>query len=261
MNKVFSLYDFLIYIFLPFGQLLARINLLNNSIDKSWLILFCFIPFILIPILPKLLDIKLDIIYFFVLIVISNVIPLLLIENGKINLPEKKIETSIDKFVLLPIIIKFIIVFFFLTNGINETQIDNTNFIEANLKSIIIFISIFYSLWVRKNHKCNLSNSNKFMTILLDTIFIYTMSDLSVDIFNNIKSNTENFPNIDESNNLLNLIFSIFGLFFSHTFINYFNDNDINNYCADNFYFNNIHVFTIMISIFYYYIKDIINVC
>jgi hypothetical protein len=72
------------------------------------------------------------------------------------------------------------------------------------------------------------------------------MSDFSVDIFNKIKSNTLNLPNKLD----LNLIFSIIGLFISHHFINYFNDNDLDNFCSDNFNFNKMHMFTIIISIF-----------
>lgn len=239
MNKIFSLYDFLIYMFLPFGQLLARINLLNSSMDKSWLLLFCFIPFIVIPILPKIFKIDINFILFLILVIITNIIPLLLIEFGKIKIPNINKNSSIDKYVLLPIIIKILIALSIIYGFKND------NFSEKMIKNIIIFISILYSQYLRQNEKCN---TNNLFTIFIDAIFIYCMSDLSVNIFNKIKLNTLNFPSELDSN----LIFSIFGLFISQQFINYFNDNDLNNYCSKKFHFNNIRVFTMMISLLYY---------
>ena len=250
MNKNFSLYDFLIYIFLPFGQLFARINLLNSSVDKSWLLLFCFIPFIVIPIFPILFNMEITFTIFFILVIITNIISLLFIEYGKIDISNTNEKTSIDKYVLLPIIIKVLIAILIIAGFKN----DNTN--EKIIKNIIIFVSILYSLYLRQREKCN---STKLFTILIDAIFIYSMSDISVDIFNKIKlNNTLQFPTDLNSN----LLFSIIGLFISHNFINYFNDNDLTNYCSgknnflnfcpDDLHFNKVRIFAMMIFVLYY---------
>ena len=250
MNKIFSLYDFLIYIFLPFGQLFARINLLNGSMDKSWLILFCFIPFIIIPILLKF-SIQPDILFIIIGIVISNIIPLMLIEFGKINIPQNHPSQSIDKYIMFPIIVKILIALIF------SLKFDNTT-TEYIVKFVIIFSSILFSLLTRQYYNDLKSNSltiNKILTIIVNSIFIYTMSNLSKDVFNDIKLKVFDSSS-SELTSIFDLLFSIFGLFISYIFINLFNDNnnDINNYCANKMYLNNVNI--LMITIFYYYNKN-----
>jgi len=261
MIKDFSLYDFLIYLFLPFGQLLARINVLNNSLDKPWLIIFCFIPFLLIPILSKF-SIYIDLLYFIMLTLLTNIIPLLLIEFNIIKMNDNDSTSDnntnyIDKYIILPIIMKIL-------TGLLLIIIGN-NFINDQLKkfiiNMIIISTIIFSL-IYKNNNINKLTLKELIIIFFETFFIYAMSDLSVDVFNVIKYNTINIPNDNfELNNLLDSGFSVIGLFISYIFINFYNNyyKNINNNCLNNLYFNNIHVFITMISIFYYYIKYFSN--
>lgn len=225
--------------FLPFGQLFARINLLNSSNDKGWLLLCCFIPFILIPILP-FIGIDIDFILFFILVIFTNIIPLLVIQFGKIKISNINKNTSIDKYVLLPIIIKILIAF----SIIYGFKIDDI-MLDKFAKNGLFLASIIYSVYLRQYEKCNTANP---LLYLMDAIFIYTMTDISVDIFNKVKSNTSDIFNIPD----LNLLFYIIGLFISHHFINYINDNDLKNYCSSNLDFMKIHVFTILIFVVYY---------
>lgn len=248
MNKIFSLYDFLIYMFLPFGQLFARINLLNSSKDKGWLLLFCFIPFILIPISP-LFGIDIDFTLFFILVIITNIIPLLVIQFGKIKIFNMNENTSIDKYVLLPIIIKILIAF----SIIYGFKMDHL-MIDKFIKYGLFFASIIYSVYLRQYEKCETKTNP--LLYFMDAIFIYTMTDIFVDIFNKVKSNTSDISNIPD----LNLLFYIIGLFISHHFINYINDNDLDNYCSSNLDFMKIHVFTILIFVVYYSYSNISNI-
>ena len=256
MNKIFSLYDFLIYIFLPFGQLFARVNLLNGSMDKSWLILFCFIPFIIIPILLKF-SIQPDILFIIIGIIISNIIPLMLIEFGNINIPQTPTSNSIDKYIMFPIIVKILIALIFTFKFDNTTN-------EYIVKFVIIFGSIIFSLLTRQysnNYNELTSNSllnNKILTIIVNSIFIYTMSNLSQDVLSDIKLKLLDPSICPELTSILDLLFSIFGLFISYIFINLFNDNnnDINNFCANKIYLNNVNI--LMITLFYYYNKNFV---
>jgi len=248
MNKDFSLYDFCIYTLLPFGQLFARINLLNSSIDKSWLLLFCFIPFLAIPILSSY-SINIDLTIFIIILIISNIFPLLYIQQGLINIPPKSLPSHVDKYVLLPIIIKILIPILYVCLG------NNISFFDDNLIFILLFSSIFTSLILRQKKKCNTLNIQKIITSFIDAIFIYTMTNVSSDIYNTLKENTPSIPNSEDFNKILAYLVSAFSILIGYIFINFFNDNDINNYCSDKFYFNNIHVFTVMISLFYYYFK------
>lgn len=256
MKNIFSLYDFLIYIFLPFGQLFARINLLNGSMDKSWLILLCFIPFIIIPILLKF-SIQPNILFIIIGIIISNIIPLMLIEFGKINIQQNQPSQYIDKYIMFPIIVKILIALIFTFKFNNTTK-------EYIVKFIIIFGSILFSLLTRhysNNNNKLTSNSllnNKTLTIIVNSIFIYTMSNLSQDVFADIKLKLLDISSCSELTTILDLLFSIFGLFISYIFINLFNDNnnDINNYCANKIYLNNANI--LIITLFYYYNKNFI---
>ena len=258
MNKYFTLIDFIKYNILPFGQLCARIDLLNSSMDKSWLLLLSLIPFIIILIFPQIFNIdnvNNIAIIFIIMTILSNIIPLLLIQYDNIKMKDKNTNTntnneptsSVDSYILLLIIFKLLIPYFINDEGSNNTYIE-----------LLTFGLIFLILQYRQNSKCkSIVTSKKIIILLINTLFIYTMSTLVKTLFNNVMSNTFK---VEYDMQHYAYIISLYGLFISYNYVNLINDND-NDYCENNYNVNTVQIFMLLISLSYYLNQYFIPIC
>jgi len=227
----FSFLDILIYTPMPFGQLWARIFSLNNSTDQSWLL-----SLMILPILSILFN--LDIKFTGIIMLLSNLFPLLLMKMNKIKMGTGTSE-SLDKFVLLPIFVKLLLMIFFSTNDLNQ---------------IFELLTIFGTIVMRKMYKCNKLSSNLLIKSVIDTSYIYSVIELLkyliTEHLNIMKCN-------DNSNSIFNslLVWSL-SLIIGYSTINLVNDTNLDTICSDINYNESI-MFLISIFIIFYIKKHV----
>ena len=216
-----SILDYIIYSLMPFGQLLARINNYNGSLDAWWLLL---IPIFYIPVL--------------------GIIPLLLMTFLKIS--DGNVRTSvIDKYLFLPIMFKFYSPYIFSLIGM-----DPHTYQYAFVTFIIQVILGMLSNISRRSSMCPGDLTvNALGKTFMDAAIANNIGELFVYIFTKLPGLNSMNDNSNISINLISIYWSI-GYAFTYIINNMYNEYNAKNYCGLSFLGNAQDMFLFMGSIF-----------
>jgi hypothetical protein len=214
-----SIIDYIIYTLLPFGQLFARIINFNGSLSLWGLLLFP--PF-----------------YF----PIVGILPLLIMQI--FGMKDGNVKTSIvDKYLFLPIIIKFYSSYIQKTLNLN-------NSIEYNITTFILQIIVgIISNIARRNNMCTPpATFNSYFKAFMDATISHNMGEFIAFIlpFIPIINNTCNNPD----SSIQHSLFWSFGFGITYLINNMYNEYDVDRYCSLPFLGHGQDMFLFMGSIF-----------
>jgi hypothetical protein len=228
-NKI-SWLQVLLFSFIPFGQLIARIFYLNGSLDKLWLM---FPMLLLFP---------------------FSLIPMLLIKFGFVQ--DGKGADPIDKIMLLPLIARIVALFALNSIGINSPLL----FILINL--LINLSTILIANISRRYYNCEKEGitTDSIGKAIIDSTIAYAISEVSPIIISYlpfIGGIYELLGLFTQNGNIIDGIFSNMGFAVSYILINMFNQDNINQFCNTPFGGNYVDKIAFIISIIVIFLTKI----
>jgi len=228
-NKI-SWLQVLLFSFIPFGQLIARIFYLNGSLDKLWLMfpMLLFFPF--------------------------SLIPMLLIKFGFVQ--DGKGADPIDKIMLLPLIARIVALFALNSIGINSPLL----FILINL--LINLSTILIANISRRYYNCEKEGitTDSIGKAIIDSTIAYAISEVSPIIISYlpfIGGIYELLGLFTQNGNIIDGIFSNMGFAVSYILINMFNQDNIDQFCNTPFGGNYVDRIAFFISIIVIFLTKI----
>jgi len=220
---------------LPLGQLYARVNIFNGSLDKWWMMfpLLLFPPF--------------------------SFIPLIMMKFGAIK--DGNGSKPVDNFMLIPIITKLIIPFI-LPLIINE----DSKFLFTIVSFILQLITTMTANLIRRKNNCNKITNNSIGKAGVDSLISIAAGEITsfgiefVPIFGMFVSSLKELPFIGAA--IDSLVWSV-GFSGAYVLINMFNQNpNINNFCNSPFSGTNkdkIPLISSILVIMFIYFKKIVS--
>ncbi len=193
--------DTILYTFLPFGELLLRINKLNGSLDKMYFFIICLITngFLINSIFSIYeYNYKTQIFIWFIINSLFQLPTALLAYFKKMHKVDESQGNVIDLFVLIPLIARFILGFG--TVYINVYLGQTWGPVASN---VLLFLTIMFTQFIRLavRRQCSDKHWNnysweRFVKIFFDALFIFGIIFMLTSGVLGIQNISQNYKNL-----------------------------------------------------------------